>query len=242
MFDDYIKNHVIIWLIHKYWGEDYYPEKMENILNVRKYLQSFTLKNGVTFGISSQERWLPEVLNDYDWRDLRSDDIVLDIGANIGGFSIFAANKVKKVIAVEPIFIKELKENIRLNKLENVLTINAMLGNPKYQNQSVSFDDAKADGCSVTSFENLIEICGGTIDFLKCDCEGGEAFIPHELLLPIRRIEIEIHNRLKPEMISLRDFIFENWDAYEKVKDLNSTMIHAFKRGYNGSTGISNLE
>ena len=59
-------------------------------------------------------------------KPIKRGDIILDLGANIGGFSLWAANQAKdvKVFAVEPhpkIF-KELNLNIALNKLEDSIT------------------------------------------------------------------------------------------------------------------------
>ena len=56
---------------------------------------------------------------------IKSDEIVLDMFAGIGYFSIPIAKKCKKLIAIEKnkISFKYLKENIKLNNLKNVKTI-----------------------------------------------------------------------------------------------------------------------
>ena len=65
----------------------------------------------------------PETL---DWleNNLRSGDVFFDIGANIGGYSLFAAKKVPSctVYAFEPAFLNfsRLCNNIAMNKLANV--------------------------------------------------------------------------------------------------------------------------
>lgn len=50
-------------------------------------------------------------------------DTVIDVGANIGGYALRAALVAKTVIAIEPEpnNFRQLRENIRLNKLTNVI-------------------------------------------------------------------------------------------------------------------------
>ena len=49
-----------------------------------------------------------EQIEEYDISDFSKDDVVLDIGANIGVFTVKVAPLVKHVIAVEPLFFDEL--------------------------------------------------------------------------------------------------------------------------------------
>jgi FkbM family methyltransferase len=51
-------------------------------------------------------------------RVLRHGDLVIDVGANIGLYTIFAAEKGAEVIALEPGDTSELVRNLRLNRLE----------------------------------------------------------------------------------------------------------------------------
>jgi tRNA G37 N-methylase Trm5 len=62
---------------------------------------------------------------------IRSSDIVVDAGANIGIFTLLAARKAKLVIAVEPDpeNFEYLKRNVRLNRAENVVLVNKALSN-----------------------------------------------------------------------------------------------------------------
>lgn len=61
----------------------------------------------------------------YDF--LRTDDIFVDVGANIGAHTLMAASKIKtgKIFSFEPSIkaLKYLKENIKLNKLVDIVTI-----------------------------------------------------------------------------------------------------------------------
>ena len=125
---------------------------------------------------------------EYRFDDIRHEDAVIDIGANVGAFCIRAAQYSSHVTAVEPVSADILRENIRLNKVE-VKVIEGALGdgNPA---------EISWDGCRVAvptyTLRQIVGISGGC-DFLKCDCEGGEWMIRPEDLAGIRRIEMEIH-------------------------------------------------
>jgi FkbM family methyltransferase len=127
-------------------------------------------------------------VTEYRFDDIRPDDRVLDIGANVGGFCIRAARMGGHVTAVEPVTVHPLLENIRANKV-SVQVIAGALGTGKPT--EISWDD-----CRVVSptypLRDLITMSGGC-DFLKCDCEGGEWLINPCDLEDIRRIEMEIH-------------------------------------------------
>ncbi|MEM1690719.1 MAG: FkbM family methyltransferase [Thermofilaceae archaeon] len=58
-------------------------------------------------------------------RMLRSGDVFVDVGANVGYYTLLAARKGCKVIAVEPVpqTLAVLRINLRLNRLEDLVTI-----------------------------------------------------------------------------------------------------------------------
>ncbi|MDD4138504.1 MAG: FkbM family methyltransferase [Methanoregula sp.] len=149
---------------------------------------SFTTPDKVTFNrISTPYRQIFDV-RDYSFDDIRAEDRVIDIGANVGAFCIRAARLSRHVTAIEPVTTDILEENIRANKVP-VRVIRAGLGNGKPG--ICSWDD-----CSVTvptcTLGEIIDLAGGC-DFLKCDCEGAEWLIRPEDLEPVRRIEMELH-------------------------------------------------
>lgn len=127
-------------------------------------------------------------VGEYWFEDIRPEDRVLDIGANVGGFCIRAAQKSRYVTAVEPVTVSPLRENIRANKVP-VQVIAGALGNGSPA--EICWDD-----CRVVSptypLRDLIAMSGGC-DFLKCDCEGAEWQINPRDLAGVRRIEMEIH-------------------------------------------------
>lgn len=88
-------------------------------------------------------------------------------------------------------FCDRLYANIKLNKASNVTVFECALGESN-TTQHISFVDKTSD-VACKSLSQIILMCGGHVDVLKTDCEGGEWCIqPHELN-GIRRIEAEIH-------------------------------------------------
>jgi hypothetical protein len=125
---------------------------------------------------------------EYRFDDIRHDDHVIDIGANVGAFCIRASRRSPFIVAVEPVTASLLRQNIRLNGVP-VRVIEGALGDGKPK--KIIWDD-----CEVFSptypLQKIIEMAGGC-DFLKCDCEGAEWQMVPEDLIGIRRIEMELH-------------------------------------------------
>jgi FkbM family methyltransferase len=147
-----------------------------------------TTRDGIRFvQVSAPFRQVTEV-PEYRMGDIRADDRVLDIGANVGAFCIRAAKMSRHVAAVEPVTAELLEANIALNGVE-VQVIRAALGDG-------SFSETEWDGIHsfVPTFRlrDLVRNAGGC-DFLKCDCEGAEWQIDPGDLSGIRRIEMELH-------------------------------------------------
>ena len=148
----------------------------------------FTSSDQVIFLIQDTAfRQIVEV-PEYRFDDMRPDDRVIDIGANVGAFCIRASRSSQYIVAVEPVTASILRQNIQLNEVP-VRVIEGALGdgNPK----KIIWDD-----CEVISptypLHTIIRIAGGC-DFLKCDCEGAEWQIVPEDLAGVRRIEMELH-------------------------------------------------
>jgi FkbM family methyltransferase len=130
-------------------------------------------------------------------RFLKKDSVVLDIGANIGWYSVNLSPCLPqgKIIAFEPIprTYNYLVENIALNKLRNVKTYNIGLSsrrghfsfyyNRNYTGATSLSNITQADGvqlikCRVETLDDFLKkIKAGRIDFIKCDTEGAEKFV-----------------------------------------------------------------
>ena len=148
----------------------------------------FTSSDKVTFLLlHTAFRQIFEV-PEYRFDDMRPDDHVIDIGANVGAFCIRASRCSQYIVAVEPVTADLLRQNIRHNGVP-VRVIEGALGdgNPK----KISWDNFGVISPSYP-LKEIIGMAGGC-DFLKCDCEGAEWQIVPEDLEGIRRIEMELH-------------------------------------------------
>jgi FkbM family methyltransferase len=232
------ENKLIKKIFNKIGGTDYAIYDRTNVICGSKFINYFVTIDGAKYKVDGHSNFMVEETRlEYDWSDLQPDDIVLDIGANIGGFTIGAALKVKHVYAVEPIFYKELEENIKLNNLKNVTILTSALGSG--ENINLSFNKTERKNIpthSLTQIINLINLKSSglhKVSFIKCDCEGGEWFIkPHELN-NIRRIEMEIHPTLFPTKSNspeLVKYIKTNWNTIISEENRETPILHAHQK------------
>ena len=148
-------------------------------------------------------------VHEYRFNDICEEDVVVDIGANVGAFCIRAARISGNVTAVEPVTAALLNNNIRANGVF-VQVIEGALGNGKPA-------EIRWDACRVftpTYTLGMILTMAGGCDFLKCDCEGAEWLINPPELAGVRRIEMELHQppiggRPNPALL---DYIAEHYD------------------------------
>ena len=167
---------------------------LDKLLKINKFQdyvnRKASIKCGSNISHSPQNTTIEEVFSEYKFNDIREDDIVLDIGANVGGFSLFVSKFTKHVYAVEPMLFHVIKHNVSLNRIENMTVIDAALGEGELNIPWEGFENRIIVGKSLTE---LIQMCGGKVDFIKTDCEGAEWCITPEELKGIRRIEAEVH-------------------------------------------------
>lgn len=146
---------------------------------------------------------------------IKKNDIVIDVGAHVGFFTIYAAKQASegKIYAFEPYSesFNLLKKNIEINKLNNVITENcAVLKNSGTatlfidKNFPISNTVFKAETHmekeTVTTI-SILEIFDKykikQVDLLKLDCEGAEFEIilnlPKDILGKIVKITAEVH-------------------------------------------------
>lgn len=127
----------MIWLYYLYYLLTVPKDKKKQIsfngIDVQFYihtpLESRLVEAAFTNGIADEKVALKELLV-----NLAPGDIIYDIGANIGIYTVFMAKKIGprgRVIAVEPEehSYKTLQANINLNALNNVIPIQVALGN-----------------------------------------------------------------------------------------------------------------
>lgn len=171
---------------------------------------------------------LEQVESEYNYNDLRSTDVVLDIGANAGVFSLKVRDHVKEVYSVEPLFVDNLNRNIELNAASSKIKVLpfALSCNDKVFCEFGSMK-ATAKGCTLTE---LKKACGGHVDFLKCDCEGGEWCIMPPELEGIRRIEAEVHSFNNENVQDFIDMLESSgYDVRSDNRTNHTILVHAWK-------------
>jgi FkbM family methyltransferase len=163
---------------------------------------------------------------------IKENDTVIDIGAHIGYFTIYAAKKAKKgkVISFEPSkeSFKVLKNNLKINNIQNVNIENIgvrnesgnsilyvdrdnEIGNSMFSNDK----NLIKENVQVTSITEIIKKYNvKSIDLLKLDCEGAEYEIilklPINILNKIKRISIEVHKIDNFDIKDIEKFLLEN--------------------------------
>ena len=170
------------------WINNHYKDH-ENPRVDKKIFPYLITSNGDIFRYSSQIYTVQHALSDYSFGDIHKDDIVIDIGANIGGFCIPASRLSNHVFAVEPLTLDELRHNI----LRNDANVNVIEGGLGDGTRIEMQWEAQKQIKQTYSFDQIKRISGGC-DFLKCDCEGFEWYIHPNDLEGVKRIEMEIHN------------------------------------------------
>ena len=188
----------------------------------------FETKSGLKLKIRTQSTDLMALTNvwlnqEYTHQgfDIKNNDLVLDIGAHIGLFALFASQFCKggKIFCFEP--IKEnydlLLENLELNSVKNIIPFSlAVSTDTKKINMYINEDEAahsvflkglksiQVDSISLQKIfdDNKIAL----VDFVKMDCEGSEYTIidtlPLDYLKRISKIAIEYHfTNTKPELL-----------------------------------------
>jgi len=130
----------------------------------------------------------------YNFSQLKLGMIIVDIGAHIGTFTLLASKIVGeqgKVIAIEPEVhnFEQLKRNLELNRIKNVVPVNVALSD---FNDKKDFFITKGSGChsfspmpgekiidkiqvNVKTLDTLLqELNISKIDLIKIDAEGAE--------------------------------------------------------------------
>jgi FkbM family methyltransferase len=138
--------------------------------------------------------------------------IVVDLGANIGGYSIFSAKSADRVLAFEPLQIHYdlLLKNIELNFCKNIDTFKYAIGKSRGKRLIYIADTNIGSSSFFRPTPNSVEVQTITIsdifvnsqldriNMLKVDIEGAEhevfKDIDVELLRKIDKIIMEVHN------------------------------------------------
>jgi len=195
--------------------------------------------------------WLIEEYNKLNF-EINPNDIVIDVGAHIGLFTLYASQFCSKgtIYSFEPVKenYKLLLENVKLNNLEQVNIFNLAVSNSNetvklYINDdesghsmfSQSSQSIMIDSISLQRIfdDNQIEHC----NFLKLDCEGAEYEIiknlPLTYLEKIDKMIIEYHmTDSHPELLSeLKEILTNhNFKINTKSSFLGMGFLYAKKK------------
>ena len=164
-------------------------------------------------------------------KELKS-DVLIDIGANIGFYSILLSDSFKKIYSFEPNKrnFQALKKNIETNNLNNIEIFNFGLGNKEeilIGNSNTKGELFQTSGFAVSK-ENtegekvLIKNGDDTLKFnnkiitIKIDVEGFELFV-------LKGLKNTLNNKLC--ILQIEIWEKNNNEVYKFLKSLNYKMI-----------------
>lgn len=187
----------------------------------------YRFRNGAQLLIGRAIDHVPiiEVFLNEEYGSVPNDSIVLDLGANIGAFSIYATTTARnvRVYSYEPFpaFGALLRENVGLNRQENAVccfeqAVAGKSGSRPLQltEQGFFFPTLVRTATGPAGGNEMAAECITLariiddndlprIDLLKMDCEGAEYEIlyatPAVQLKKIRELRMEYHNLESPE-------------------------------------------
>lgn len=185
---------------------------------------------------------------------IESDETVIDIGAHIGLFTVYASQFCKngKIISCEP--IKEnfelLKENVNINNLSNIILYNNAITDKNdkvkvYLNNDSAANSIYGNGenyeeISTLSLSKILDENMNEKNCLKLDCEGAEYQIinntPDKYFKKITKICLEYHviNNDKIQLEKLKKRLNElNYELIEVKTSNKLGLILAKKRKNN---------
>jgi FkbM family methyltransferase len=178
----------------------------------------------------------------------KSDDILIDVGAHIGAFSILAATRVPygRIYAIEPSqeSFELLEQNVQLNRCSNIIPIKKALhdrkgeiklfhdielgnwGHSIVKEFSTEGEMVQCDTLERFFVENRIQVC----NFIKFNCEGAEFSIllsaPIATLKKIENILILYHCDLETK--------YGLDELAQHLKKANFILVKRFQFGERG--------
>lgn len=247
------------WMLY-YWkardlisfAENWYiiPLNYLGLINFNNQSYSLRLRSGQVFRINHflEAIGLMEVFRDHDYLlpRLKKPTTIIDIGANIGAFSIYAALQLpkSKIYCIEPskTTFKTLLDNIEGNNLQKQITpIHSAVWSSsttlKLYSSGPSGLRSAFKTRSETKFEKVPTITLAQIfrhhkinhcDFLKIDCEGAEYEILStcslKLLSKVDRIALEFHEFTQGQnhqqlIVILKNAGFKIRGAYHEIEN-----------------------
>ena len=168
------------------------------------------------------------------WEDVKEGDVVLDIGASVGAYTVsILENNPKKVYCVEP--SRELMRTLKSNcGDENIQTIN--WGIVEKEGDGINIFGGKDQQFKGITFKNMLERYSiDHVDYMKVDCEGGEYNIFRDenmkfLLNNVKFMAIEIHLNYPGCREKFKNFRDKYLTQFKNYKVMSCTR-QSIKRG-----------
>ena len=214
-----------------------------SVLSLGKYKPQVFLENkdGVFFvRRNSADLWMLSTLGEFDMRKYfsLSEGTFLDIGANVGKYSIIISKQIKdkgKVFSFEPepSNLIALKRNIKLNKAKNITIIPFACSNKKAKLEFYLNENNSGGHSLVNKSNNKISVDADTLDniikenniknikLIKIDVEGAE--------MQVFEGAKETLKKYHPKIIFETDFPGK---VFPLLKKLNYEIKQISKRDY----------
>ena len=175
-------------------------------------------------------------VRDFILNKINKSTYFIDVGANIGYFSLWAATKAMRVFAIEPnppvfeILVSNIQDVANISAYDIALSGNnpngrfywrglahgdGRLYNPKDINPDDGNEYESKDIVTMTLSGFQKQYCGThKINFIKMDCEGSEYEILHDRAFFRKNIGCEIMLELHGTMIRDRGFDYNQFRKY----------------------------
>jgi FkbM family methyltransferase len=212
----------------------------------------YVFRNGARIKIGRGIDHVPiiEIFLREDYGRMKDGSVIIDLGANIGVFTIYATITASNttVYAYEPLegFYNLLKENVRLNRQENAVhsfnfAVAAESTSRTLFVKGTDFYFPTLVGKNANNGQESIEVQCTTladiidsnkldhVDMLKMDCEGAEYEIlyptPPALFERIKEIRMEYHNldNQSCHLGRLKEFLMENGYTVTHIQPTSAT-------------------
>lgn len=188
---------------------NYYIFKIFNINFIKQIETKKNIKYNIT-DIGEVNNIVEYCNNYYNIEELenKQGNIMIDIGANSGDFSILLHKNYKKIYALEPIdFVYDkFNKNIKINNIKNIKALNYGISHIN-TNANITINKKSITSSRVTeqgehsikliSWSELYKRMGNPkkIDLLKIDCEGSEYTLLKDpkILNYVKEIRMEFH-------------------------------------------------
>jgi FkbM family methyltransferase len=237
-----------VYLNNKYYGEKILRINGDNYLNVLG--TNYTIEEIPDNSYTTY--WEIFINKDYDAEGclVEPGDVVLDLGANYGFFTLYSINRgAKKVYSVEP-FQGAFNHIKGLSGIFPIINpINKAISEEDGHVSMYIHEESSAINCTSSHGEmfgkthnevqvesininTLLSSISETIDFMKVDCEGSEyelfSTITSENLNKIRKMAIEVHGEKNKNLV-LNSLIKNGFRTTEHDCSFGNKIIFASK-------------